>query len=136
MNDAEFIGKYPNHSFKYLEKIENHTNIVTKNKVQKWGYLIGSSKQRVPFAFYADVKVREKIIRFYNVHFHSYKFPKKETEIKRKGWEFFLKRLNKVFVAQEKQLEELNEHIKKSPHEIVIMGDFNNNAFSYLLILF
>jgi len=88
--------------------------------------------EKIPFAIYGDVKVNNRIIRFYSVYFHTYKLPKKEREIQKKGIKYFIKRFNTVFVAQEKQLEKLNAHIKESPYEVVIMGDFNNTAFSYL----
>ena len=40
--------------------------------------------------------------------------------------------LSKTFIIQQKQVELIKKSIKKSPYKVILSGDFNNTAFSYI----
>ena len=43
-----------------------------------------------------------------------------------------MKDLNNTFQIQQTQAEVLKSHISSSPYRVVVSGDFNNTAFSYI----
>ncbi len=79
----------------------------------------------------ADVIISKDTLRMYNLHFESYRFSKKATELHKKGITNFRGKIKKVFKVHEKEVNELILHIKKSPYPVIVTGDFNNNSFSY-----
>lgn len=83
-------------------------------------------------ALFADIKIRSDTIRCYNLHLTSYRLAKKVEELKEKGAKTIIARLNKVFKYQEQQVEKITTHMKDSPYPIIVCGDFNNMAFSYV----
>jgi endonuclease/exonuclease/phosphatase family metal-dependent hydrolase len=40
--------------------------------------------------------------------------------------------ISNTFVEQEEQVQILKNSIKNSPHNVLLAGDFNNTAFSYI----
>ena len=83
-------------------------------------------------ALYADLKVGRDTIRCYNLHLTSYKLAKKVDELQKKGAKTIVSRLNQVFKFQEQQLEKIAANIKQCPYPVIVCGDFNNMAFSYV----
>ena len=43
-----------------------------------------------------------------------------------------LKRLSRTFKAQQSQAELVANHVVKSPHKVLLCGDFNNTVYSYV----
>lgn len=83
-------------------------------------------------ALFADIKIGKDTIRCYNLHLTSYRLTKKVEELQEKGAKTIVSRLNKVFKYQEQQVEKITAHMETSPHPIIVCGDFNNMAFSYV----
>ncbi len=88
---------------------------------------------------YADIKKGKDIIRVYNMHLQSIKISPDVNEInenidvinKNKSQMLF-NRISKAFKQQQQQAEILREHMKVCPYPIIICGDMNNSAFSYV----
>ncbi len=88
---------------------------------------------------YADIKKGKDIIRVYNMHLQSIKISPDVNEIndnidvinKNKSQVLF-NRISKAFKQQQQQAEILKEHMKECPYPIIICGDMNNSAFSYV----
>ena len=88
---------------------------------------------------YADIKRGKDIIRVYNIHLQSIKISPDVNEIdenidvinKGKSQRLFY-RISKAFTQQQQQAELIKEHKKDCPHPIIICGDMNNSAFSYV----
>ncbi len=88
---------------------------------------------------YADIKKGKDIIRVYNMHLQSIKISPDVNEIndnidvinKNKSQMLF-NRISKAFKQQQQQAEILREHMKECPYPIIICGDMNNSAFSYV----
>lgn len=88
---------------------------------------------------YADIKKGKDIIRVYNMHLQSIKISPDVNEIsenidvinKNKS-QMLLIRISKAFKQQQQQAEILKEHKKQCTYPIIICGDMNNSAFSYV----
>jgi len=93
-------------------------------------------------AIYADLLIKNKILRVYNLHLESnrfvgknYKFIKKDEY---KGDEQDLNeikdisfRLSSAFARRSEQALQIKDHIKQSPHVALVCGDFNDTPNSY-----
>jgi len=83
-------------------------------------------------AIFVDLLINKDTVRVYNIHFQSLKISNEVNDFNDKNYELMTNRIGKAFVKQQKQLEILLAHKKKSPYRNIIAGDFNNTAFSYL----
>ncbi|MBW1657823.1 endonuclease [Flavobacterium quisquiliarum] len=88
---------------------------------------------------YADIKRGKDIIRVYNMHLQSIKISPDVSEISddidnvnQKKSQRIYARISKSFKQQQEQAEIFKEHIKKCKYPIIICGDMNNSAFSYI----
>lgn len=89
---------------------------------------------------FADIKKGKDIIRVYNMHLQSIKISPDVDEINEnidvlnqggKSQKLFY-RISKAFMQQQQQAEIFKEHKNQSPYPIIICGDMNNSAFSYV----
>jgi endonuclease/exonuclease/phosphatase family metal-dependent hydrolase len=88
---------------------------------------------------FADIKKGKDIIRVYNMHLQSIKISPDVNEIsenidginKEKSQMLFY-RISKAFKQQQQQAEIFKEHKKDCKYPIIICGDMNNSAFSYV----
>jgi len=83
-------------------------------------------------AIYVDVKVLADTLRIFNVHFQSLRINPNLKEIQEADKQKLAARLSHSFKQQIEQLETVEKHILESPYPVIIAGDFNNTAFSYL----
>ena len=90
-------------------------------------------------AIFADVKIGKDIIRFYNMHLQSIKIsPDVEEindnveELNQQKSQVIFKRISKAFTKQQQQAEIIMNHKKLCIYPIVVCGDMNNSAFSYV----
>lgn len=88
---------------------------------------------------YADIKKGKDIIRVYNMHLQSIKITPDVNEISENinvidqdKSQMMLIRISKAFKQQQQQAEIFKEHEKKCEYPIIICGDMNNSAFSYV----
>ena len=124
------------------------------NKTNKYGVAIFTvypiiSKGKIIFdkhsnniCIYSDLLIDKDTVRVYNVHLQSihlgyedYKFvddlmKNHETEELEKS-KNILKRIKRAFIKRSTQTELVSEHIAKSPHPVIICGDFNDPPVSY-----
>jgi endonuclease/exonuclease/phosphatase family metal-dependent hydrolase len=88
---------------------------------------------------FADIKKGKDIIRVYNMHLQSIKISPDVTEIndnieaidQGKSQKLY-NRISKAFKQQQQQAEIIKEHKKNCLYPIIICGDMNNSAFSYV----
>ena len=88
---------------------------------------------------FADIKKGKDIIRVYNMHLQSIKISPDVNEIddnidainQQKSQLLFI-RISKAFKQQQQQAEIFKEHKKDCVYPIIICGDMNNSAFSYV----
>ncbi|MBU2062193.1 MAG: endonuclease/exonuclease/phosphatase family protein [Bacteroidetes bacterium] len=88
---------------------------------------------------YADIKRGKDIIRVYNMHLQSIKISPDVTEISENidainqdKSQKMLSRISKAFKKQQIQAEIFKEHKKDCKYPIIICGDMNNSAYSYV----
>jgi endonuclease/exonuclease/phosphatase family metal-dependent hydrolase len=138
-NAVEFDYSYFPHKFILSKgvKIKTGQAIFSKFKIINSGEIVfPNSNNNVIFA---DVKREKDTIRVYNMHLQSIKITPDINElnddiqgIDQKKSERMLKRMSKAFKMQQQQAEILMEHKNKCSYPIIICGDMNNSAFSYV----
>jgi endonuclease/exonuclease/phosphatase family metal-dependent hydrolase len=86
-----------------------------------------------------DIKKGKDIIRVYNMHLQSIKISPDVNEISenidginKEKSQMLLIRISKAFKQQQQQAEIFKEHKKDCEYPIIICGDMNNSAFSYV----
>ncbi|MFD1095500.1 endonuclease/exonuclease/phosphatase family protein [Salegentibacter chungangensis] len=83
-------------------------------------------------AIYADI-VREKdTIRVFNVHFQSLNIKPQIDELQKEDSKKLLGRIGQGFGMQQEQAKMMMEEVNASPYRTLVIGDFNNTAFSYI----
>ena len=84
-------------------------------------------------AIFSDIKVMNDTIRIYNIHLQSFSFEKGNPliDINKKN-EMVIKNISDTFMQQEQQVKELKNSIESSPYKVIVSGDLNNTAFSYV----
>ena len=83
-------------------------------------------------AIFADIVKGVDTIRFYNIHLESMRIDTKVENLKKEDSERLFKRIGTTFKRQQFQTELFLTHKEKCKYKIVICGDFNNTAFSYV----
>lgn len=88
---------------------------------------------------YADIKKGKDIIRVYNMHLQSIKISPDVNEISenidvidQQKSKFLFIRISKAFTQQQEQAAIFKEHEKNCKYPIIVCGDMNNSAFSYV----
>lgn len=120
-----------------------HGQISTGQAIFSKYKIIG--KGDIPFAdtsnkaIYADVLKGTDTIRIYNMHLQSIKISPDVHEIEgdingidKKKSQMMLRRISTAFRRQQSQAEMLREHRADWTHRVIICGDMNNSAFSYV----
>ena len=109
------------------------------------GNRIEFNKKSHNLCIYTDVKTDEKIIRVYNMHLQSLHFKKLEykviDELNKEDVELdadeinaskmIVTRLKRAFVKRAPQADSVAASIARSPHSVIVCGDFNDSPFSY-----
>lgn len=83
-------------------------------------------------AIYADVLKGADTIRIYNIHLESLHIDPKVENLTREESEKLFKGVGKTFKMQHSQAELFLKHKAKCKYKMIICGDFNNTAFSYV----
>lgn len=83
-------------------------------------------------AIFIDIKVKEEVIRVYNVHLQSSKINTDVDALKKETSENLFKRVGSTFKLQQSQADLFLNHVKQSPYKVVISGDFNNTVYSFV----
>jgi endonuclease/exonuclease/phosphatase family metal-dependent hydrolase len=130
------------------------------NHKQYFGAIIFSrypilKKGSIPFpnesynrCLWADIKVENDTIRFYNMHLGSIRLQKADYEAvgddkgskqyypNSKSQQGILKRLSAAYLKREEQVHLIKGHAEKSPYPNVFLGDINDtpNSYSYSIL--
>jgi len=83
-------------------------------------------------AIFADVVKGKDTIRFYNIHLESMHIDTNVENLKKEDSERLFKRIGTTFKMQQFQTELFLMHKQQCKYKMVICGDFNNTAFSYV----
>lgn len=91
-------------------------------------------------AVFMDVVKGKDTIRVYSIHLQSIKITPDVHEINENLQEGMTQdrskrifnRISEAFKIQQNQAEIVREHVKQSPYMVIVCGDMNNSAFSYV----
>jgi len=85
-----------------------------------------------PSTIYADIVKNNDTIRVYNYHFTSLGVIPDEEYFGHKDSEKLIKGLRSSFKTQQIQINALNKHIKSCKYKVILAGDMNNTAYSWI----
>ncbi|WP_299395286.1 endonuclease/exonuclease/phosphatase family protein [uncultured Gelidibacter sp.] len=83
-------------------------------------------------AIFVDVVKGKDTIRIYNVHLQSLKIDANSDPLKNETSENLFKRVGNTFRHQQSQADLFLEHKAKCKYKVIVCGDFNNTAYSYV----
>lgn len=122
--------------YKYVSKNHNMKNkyfgqaIFSKYKIINSGtFNFANSINNV---IYADLVKEKDTFRVYNVHLESQRIQIHEENFGEENSEKLLLRIQKTFIKQEEQARELIAHEDSCNYKVILCGDFNNTAFSWV----
>lgn len=112
------------------DKVKNGQAIFTKFQI------INSGSIEFPHTFnnaiFVDVVVKKDTIRIYNVHLQSSGISPAAEKLTKENSENVFKRVRSTFKMQQSQTELVLSHKSQCPYQMIICGDFNNTAYSYV----
>ncbi|MDT0295617.1 endonuclease/exonuclease/phosphatase family protein [Mesonia ostreae] len=82
-------------------------------------------------AIYADIVIQRDTLRVFNLHLESLKINPSVKELQNDS-EKLIARVGNSFKRQEEQTEIVLKKIKETSYKVIIAGDLNNSAFSYV----
>lgn len=83
-------------------------------------------------AIYADIVVGVDTLRVINVHLQSYNIKPRFDNLEQEHSKRVFRGMGQTFVKQQEQMEMVLALAEESPYRNIIIGDFNNTAFSYM----
>ena len=138
-NSANIDLKVYRHRYIFMDgkQIKTAQAIFSKFPIIDQGIIFFPNSNNI--VVFADIKKGKDIIRVYNMHLQSIKISPDVSEINEnidaidqgKSQKLF-NRITKAFKKQQQQAEMIREHKKDCPYPIIICGDLNNSAFSYV----
>lgn len=83
-------------------------------------------------AIFIDIVRDKDTLRIYNVHLQSHRIDADFGNLTKEDSQWIFKRVEQTFKMQQAQSELFLEHKNACPYKMIICGDFNNSAFSYV----
>lgn len=81
---------------------------------------------------FTDVVVAQDTLRLYNLHLQSFKISPSVAGLQDRPGSLIRSRISAAFKLQQQQVSAIENDIGNSTHPIVLAGDMNNTAFSYI----
>lgn len=81
---------------------------------------------------FADVIKENDTIRLYNLHLSSMGIIASVESLQKGDKDRLMNRIKRAFVQQQQQVDLILKHRKATNNKVIIAGDFNNTAFSYI----
>ena len=127
--------------YKYIymlgKRIKSGQAIFSKFPIIHSGKILFPNSSNI--AIFADIKKGKDTLRVYNIHLQSIRIsPEVDginqdiNEINQQKSISMFKRISRAFKAQQQQAELLMNHKKNCHNPLIICGDMNNSAFSYV----
>lgn len=83
-------------------------------------------------AIYADLVKGKDTVRVINVHFQSFSTKPDMENIESEHSKKVFLGMGQTFAVQQEQMEMVLDVIMDSPYRVILTGDFNNTAYSYI----
>ncbi|WP_272833158.1 endonuclease/exonuclease/phosphatase family protein [Gilvibacter sediminis] len=81
---------------------------------------------------YADIVAHQDTLRVYNVHLQSFKLAPNVSDLQDRPRNLIRRRISEAFKLQQEQAAAVLEHSRQSGYPVILAGDLNNTAFSYV----
>ena len=104
--------------------------IFSKLPIVNKGVVVSENSSAI--AIFVDVKKDRDTIRFYNIHLKSFKLESELETYEQNSSDKILNVFDNTFNIQETQSIVISNHIMNSAYKVVLSGDFNNTAYSYV----
>lgn len=130
-------GEFTQYKHKYFYYVNRKTlgqAIYSKFPIIDKGFIkFEDSNNNVVFA---DIKKGNDTLRVYSMHLQSMSITKEvehiETDLDKQKSEQIVKKIASAFRQQQQQAEILQKHKDSCKYPVIICGDMNNSAFSYV----
>ncbi|MXN92987.1 endonuclease [Flavobacterium sp. Sd200] len=121
------------YKYKYIFSMEGQTGQAIYSRFP----IIGKGDIQFPGsannAVYADIKKGKDTLRVYSMHLQSIKIsPDIHESIDEEKSKVIFNRISAAFTKQQLQAELVEKHKNECPYPMIICGDLNNSAFSYV----
>lgn len=127
--EFSLVNQYPHHYIQHRGKNKNNAlAIFSKYPIAGKGNL--NFKNTSNNAIYADIVLKNDTLRVYNIHLESLKITPSVSALKDEDQQKLLKRVSNSFAQQAKQTKLITTSFENCEYPKVVMGDFNNTAFS------
>ncbi len=137
--------RYVHHEYTTTLRKNDHWGIATFSKfpIVNQGKITFNTRSN-NLCIFTDVLMGKDTIRIYNVHLQSISFSKQDNKFldevvseknasnELENSKSILRRLKRAFVKRSHQADMIALHMSTSPHKIIICGDFNDTAASYV----
>ncbi|MDT0645190.1 endonuclease/exonuclease/phosphatase family protein [Zunongwangia sp. F260] len=81
---------------------------------------------------YVDIAVKTDTLRVINIHLQSFSVKPDIGNIEKESSKRVFLGMGQTFAIQQEQVELVLEVIRNTPYKVIVMGDFNNTAYSYI----
>ena len=126
--------QYPYSFVDYIYSYEikqNHVIHAVYSKFPLWNVRSIDFQGSANKAIVMDVVRGMDTLRLFNVHLQSFSIIPGVDQLQQEKSDRLINRMGQVLVKQQEQAKLLEEEIAKSPYPVMVVGDFNNNQFSY-----
>jgi len=137
--------RFVHHEYTTTLRENDHWGIATFSKfpILNQGKIAFNTKSN-NLCIFSDVLIGADTIRVYNVHLQSISFSKQDNKFldevvseknatnELENSKSILRRLKRAFVKRSHQADMIALHMSTSRHKIIICGDFNDTAASYV----
>ncbi|HZJ35366.1 MAG TPA: endonuclease/exonuclease/phosphatase family protein [Gillisia sp.] len=131
IGDGQMFREFPyNFVFSKDKNSEFGSAIFSKYPIIK-KHSVGFPEDGNNNAIFVDIVKNNDTLRIFNVHFQSLNIKPEIKDLKEGNSKKLIGRIGYGFQLQQNQAEMLMKEVKKSPYKTLIIGDFNNTAFSY-----
>jgi len=132
MGENKIFEDYPyNYKFSKDKNSEFGSAIYSKYPIIK-KHSVGFLEDGNNNAIFVDIVKNHDSLRIFNVHFQSLNIKPEIKDLKKGSSRRLVGRIGYGFKLQQNQAEMLMKEVEKSPYKTLIIGDFNNTAFSYI----
>ncbi len=126
-----------------LEAMFPHKYITYSKNNHNFGHAIFSQfpiirKENLDFKdssnniLYADILIGRDSLRIYNIHLESLRIKPQINELNEETALKLSERISRVFNKQQDQVLTFLDHQQKTENKVIVMGDFNNTAYSWV----
>jgi hypothetical protein len=137
LTQEHYIGggnMFPDFPFNYIflkdKNSEFGSAIFSKYPIIK-KHSVGFPEDGNNNAIFIDIVKNNDTLRIFNVHFQSLNIKPEIKDLQEGDSKKLIGRIGYGFQLQQNQAEMLMKEVEKSPYKTLIIGDFNNTAFSY-----